>query len=59
VTKQTLSKIDRLKSLVMSIDVQISDYESRLQGLKADREGMMREIVRLRSDNLSPIIVVQ
>ena len=57
-TKQTLSKIDRLKSLVMSIDVQISDYESRLQGLKADREGMMREIVRLRSDNLSPIMVV-
>ena len=57
--KQTLVRIDILKALVMSIDERIVDYESRLQRLKADRESMMRAIVRLRSDNLSPIMVVQ
>jgi len=42
----------------MSIDEQIADYESRLRGLRADREGMMREVVRLSMDGRSPIIEV-
>jgi len=53
--KQTWARIESLKRSIVSVDVQISDYESRIRALKHDRDGMMTEVTRLQ---ISPIVIV-
>ena len=50
-------KTPREQALINSIarvDEEIARYESALREMKRDREGMMRELVRIR---VSPVIV--
>jgi hypothetical protein len=44
--------VKKLKDSIVQMDIQIQDYEMRIKGLKADREGMMRELVRIRGSGM-------
>lgn len=46
----------QLKAEIAQMDEQIADYEARIRGLKADRNGMMTKLVDLIA-NKSPIII--
>jgi hypothetical protein len=50
-----ISEEQKLINSIRELDAQIEDYESRIRGLKADREGTMRALVELRMSR-KPII---
>jgi SMC interacting uncharacterized protein involved in chromosome segregation len=51
------TKEQQLMESLHHINAQIEDYESRLHALRADREGMMGQLVEIRV-NRAPILVV-
>jgi hypothetical protein len=53
-----VEEIEKIKRSLSEIDVQISDYESRLRGLRHDREGTMTLLVEMLTPK-TPIIEVQ
>lgn len=55
--KQTWARVESYKRSIVSIDEQIADYESRLRGLKKDRDGMMNALVELQTKPVSPVII--
>lgn len=52
---QNVERIEKLKRSLSEIDEQISDYESRLRGLRADRKGTMDQLVEMLATK-SPIV---
>ena len=55
---KNVEEIEKIKRSLLEIDVQISDYESRLRGLRHDREGTMKNLVEMLATK-DPIIEVQ
>lgn len=43
-----MSDIESLTKSLVQLDTEVRDYEMRLKGLKADRDGTLRELIRLK-----------
>jgi hypothetical protein len=48
-------EIEKVKRSLVDLDAQISDYESRLRGLRHDREGTMSQLVEMLATK-NPVI---
>lgn len=52
---KNVEEIEKVKRSIEDLDAQIADYESRLRGLRHDREGTMLKLTEMLA-NKSPIV---